>query len=112
MVVAEFPGKVPVRAEEAVEVGGSDEAAEVASKNGGAATADIGDYFLEHGGASIRRAYISSKKGCSSRERSKMRGRVVVSILVEGASADIVGCEVGESFFFVSETLANKREAW
>ena len=46
--------------------------------------------------ASIRCAYISLKKGCSSRERSKMRGRVVS--MVEGASADIAGCEVGESF--------------
>ena len=50
MVVAEFPGKVPVRAEVAVEVVGSDETTELAGKNGDAATADIGDHFLEHGG--------------------------------------------------------------
>ena len=34
----------------AVEVGRSDKATEVAGKNGDAATADIGDHFLEHGG--------------------------------------------------------------
>jgi hypothetical protein len=41
-----------------------------------------------------------------------MRGRVVMSMLVEGASTDIVGCEVGEPFHFVSEHLANEHEAW
>lgn len=49
MVIAKLPGEVPVRAEERVEFGGADEAAEMASENSDAPVADIRNYFLEHG---------------------------------------------------------------